>query len=367
MSSELPLPADCREAFELAMGSEFASEVARERAVADAVETFREAIAREPEDARLWMFLGELELDRGAAKDARRAFRQVLRLDPDDALAHSGLAYACSQLGRLEEAEQLLAKAIVIDASDLLYAQLGSLLIDQGRVEEADRALRAGLELDPQNEEMLLLLARYCAKSDTEAKQLLERALEVEPEYFEAEMELGALFGSMEQLPEAAACFARAIGLEPDLPDGYRELAAVRLPDEPDRAVELLDRALQIDSNDARAWSLLGEAHLRRGQSEPAERALLKGCAIRPLDPDVARAHWVLSKFLEEKDRVSEAIVALRTAVPMAHAWPPLAADLGRLLIEQGQIEEARDYLHLALEHDIEDELSRELLRGLQG
>jgi tetratricopeptide (TPR) repeat protein len=366
MKHPTDLPADCREAFELAMGTEWKSEAARERALSDAVETFEEALAREPANQKLWMHLGELQLDRGASREARRAFRQALRLEPNDALAHSGMAYACSELGRHVEAERLLRRALELDPSELLYGQLAALLIAQDRVEEAEQPLRAGLSLDPENPELLFLFARYLAEDAGEAQRTLERALNADPDNVEALFELGALFAGEGEFERAAACYRRATELDPGSAEAWRELAAVQLDQEQGASLELAQKAVELDPEDARSLGILAEALLRAERGSEAEEVLARAVANRPLDPDVARAHWLQARLFEERGLVDEALVALYEAEACAPSWPAIAADLGRLNLEQGELELADRYLQIALEHDQEDAQSRELLRALQ-
>lgn len=366
MKHPTDLPADCREAFDLAMGTEWQSDAARERALSDAVETFEEALLREPGNPKLWMHLGELQLDRGASREARRAFRQVLRLEPNDALAHSGLAYACSELGRHAEAERLLRRALELEPSDLLYGQLAALLIAQDRVEEAEEPLREGLSIDPENPELLFLFARYLAQDASEARQTLERALCADPNNVEALFELGALFAGEGELERAAACYRRAAELDPHSSEAWRELAAVELDRDQGAALELARRSAELAPEDPRSLGILSEALLRAGRREEAEGVLARAMARRPLDADVARAYWLQARLFEERGLVDEALVALYEVEAFAPSWPAIAADLGRLNLEQGELELADSYLQIAREHDQEDAQSRELLRALQ-
>jgi superkiller protein 3 len=366
MSESTELPQECRAAFDLAMATEWKSQAARDRALADAVETFQEALTREPANPRLWMHLGELQLDRGASREARRAFKQVLRLEPDDALAHSGLAYACSEMGRHAEAERLLRRAVELEPTDLLYGQLAALLIAQDRVEEAAEPLRAGLELAPENPELLFLFARYMAEDPGEARGALERALCADPENLEALFDLGGLFASVGERSRAEACFKRMTELEPEDGEAWRELANLELEHDLPRSMELAQRALALDPTDPRTLRLLSEGLWRSGQRERAQLTLARATMQRPLDPEVARAHWTQAQFYEQQGLIDEALLTLYEVEAFIPTWPGIAADLGRLNQQQGERTRAAQYLQLALEHDTEDTASRELLQKLQ-
>ena len=100
--------------------------------------------------------------------------------------------------------------------------------------------------------------------------------------------------------------------------------------------------------------------------SADAERTLLNGCAIRPLDADGARAHLALAELYRDAGRLEDALAALQAVDAFAHAEPAVAALLGRLLADLGRDQEARGWLQVALEHDTEDTESRDLLRELR-
>ncbi|QDU69148.1 tetratricopeptide repeat protein [Engelhardtia mirabilis] len=361
------VPDECRQALERALVDPPEGDLERESALIEASESLRAALDRDPMNLSLWLLLGEIELLRDDHEGAERAYRRAMDLDPVDTLGHSGLAHTYASMGRAEEAEELLDEALGIDASATLYAQLGTLHLEQGDLESAEKDLRAGLDLDPDDEQILFLLARFFARDDEEATQLLERAVEVDPGHVFAWLELGTLRAVLGNDEGARSCFQRVVALEPESSDGYRELARIALADDAEEATTLARRAIELDGDDVGAWTVLGRALTLAGKRAEAERTLLSGCAIRPLDVDGARAHVALAEFYRESGRLEDALGALQAVEGFAHMEPGVAALLGRLYSELGRSADARAWLQVALEHDIDDIESRDLLRELRG
>jgi lipopolysaccharide biosynthesis regulator YciM len=69
----------------------------------------------------------------------------------------------------------------------------------------------------------------------------------------------------------------------------------------------------------------------------------------------------------EQEGLLQHAIWRLEEASAHAHLWPPIASDLGRLYADIGRTADARRWLHVALEHDTDDDASRRLLSELDG
>jgi tetratricopeptide (TPR) repeat protein len=366
MAHESSPPAECTAAFERAMHSVRGAAQRRDVLLADGVRVMREALARNERDARVWIYLGELELQRGKADAALSAFERAIALDPRDALAHSGFAYGLVELRRESDAEAALERALERFESALLHGQLGSLLIGQGRYDEAAVQVELGLALEPDNEELLLLHARHLSESLEQKQATLERALASDPDFVDALAELGALFLALDEPDKAQRCLERALELEPECVDALHEACALHLADDPREALRLAGRSLEVDPEDPRGWSLMGQALWHLGRKDKAHRALERACAIRPVRMEGARAYWLRACLSEEEGLLQHAIWRLEEAAPFAHLWPPVAADLGRLYAEVGRTKDAQRWLQIALEHDTDDRASRQILRRLE-
>jgi tetratricopeptide (TPR) repeat protein len=102
-------------------------------------------------------------------------------------------------------------------------------------------------------------------------------------------------------------------------------------------SLSALQRALQIDPNNAEAWLFKGDLHLMEGNSEDAIVEIETAMRLNPYPPDYY--HWFRGFTLYAARRYQEAAEALQgIATKLSGSQRILAAALARL----GRIEEAR-------------------------
>lgn len=104
----------------------------------------------ETDAPRLAYLAGEAELALGAPAAAEKSFQSVLAARPQAVPAQVGLARALMDLTRFEEAERILAAALLAAPKDVgaLVAH-GLLLSNTGKPDEARDALEQAWQLDP--------------------------------------------------------------------------------------------------------------------------------------------------------------------------------------------------------------------------
>lgn len=215
---------------------------------------------------------------------ARKMFSSAVAIDPFYARAYAGIAVCDTRLagwfGEPIPVEEILAmagKAIAL-APDLpeAHAARGEALSGSGRHAEAEEEFEKALELDPNHFEANLFYGRHflrCGNAE-EAIPLLIRATEIQPEDYQAPFLLDQTLRAARR-PEEGEPYAR-MGLkraEEALrrhPESSRpaQLAAAALASlgESDQARMWMERALAIDPDDthiqynaACVWAQLGE------------------------------------------------------------------------------------------------------------
>jgi predicted O-linked N-acetylglucosamine transferase (SPINDLY family) len=115
----------------------------------EAAERYGEAVRIRPDYAEAWNNLGNVRKELGEFQSAAEAYESALRIRPEFVDAINNSACLLRTLGRLEEAEAVLREGISNHTHAALYDNLGNVLKDAGRLEEALEAFRKSLELDP--------------------------------------------------------------------------------------------------------------------------------------------------------------------------------------------------------------------------
>ena len=227
----------------------------------------------------------------GRLDEAERIYRRILALDSDSITILNNLGLIVGK----EEAESLFRRALSLkpdyaDAKQNLRNLLTSTAIAHhkaGRLEDAERAYRQSLALDPDNVAVLYSLGRITGKE--EAETLFRRALVLKPDYTDAGMSLGATLQSLGRWDEAAVQYERVLAFKPDYVDAHMSLGIVfHVQERLDKAVEQYQRVLALNPDYAEAHLSLGKALQqlnRHGAVACYEQAL-------HLRPDLVRAHF---------------------------------------------------------------------------
>ncbi|MGH8703104.1 MAG: tetratricopeptide repeat protein [Burkholderiales bacterium] len=117
-----------------------------------AVEAYRASIADRP-SAEAHTFLGWSLSYLGRIDEAIVQCKIAIKLDPDFGNPYNDIGVYLLDLGRLEEAVPWLEQAIASKrycCYQFPHANLGRILLIQGKVEEAKRSFERALEYDPQ-------------------------------------------------------------------------------------------------------------------------------------------------------------------------------------------------------------------------
>ena len=116
-----------------------------------AIESFRASIAAHP-TADAHTYLGWSLSHLGKLEEAIAECQIAIRLDPDFGNPYNDIGVYLINLGRLDEAAPWLEKAIGAKrycCYQFAHFNLGRVLVEQGRIEEARRSFERALEHDP--------------------------------------------------------------------------------------------------------------------------------------------------------------------------------------------------------------------------
>ena len=141
------------------------------------------------------------------------------------------------------------------------------------------------------------------------------------------------------RLPQAEACYRRALAAQPDHPDGLHLLGLVALQvGRPDAAVELIGKAIKRHKQNPVYFFNFGNAKAQQGKLDDAIAAYRQAVAIKP---DYAEAHSNLGNAAAYQGKLDEAMAAYRQAVAVRPDYAEAHSNLGNALTSRGKFDEA--------------------------
>ncbi len=234
--------------------------------------------------------------------------------------------------GMLDEAVQVLEKALGIDPSNLqILRSLARTRVDAGKADEALQFVRARLEQKGNNDPDLLIVMGetfQAARNFDAARQCLDRALGVAPQRTDIRM---AMFRLSLEVGDADAALAHhaplgdallATGKADQALEDMKAILRVRDGHAPtlERILQLLQASSAEPRATAEAMSRLADAYIAAGRNPEAERILGQ---LATLEPDVSQ-HGEKLEFVRMKIAQAGGAAASRPAAPEAAA-PPAA------------------------------------------
>lgn len=262
--------------------------------------------------------LGYEAVQRGEFAAGLAYFLTAERIAPGDVVSSYGIALACMNMNRLEEAEARLS-AILKQKPTHAYSHhgLGYLRMQQGRFDEArDYFLRA-LALDPEIAEArtnLELIQTGAARAFPELLAVKAR-LESEPANVELRLRVAGLLTTVLRPNEAATQYQKVLEQQPGEPRALTGLGTLAAREgKTDEAITLLERALAADGKHGEARVQLGAVLELLGRAAEARQQYETAVQTRP---ELAEA-WASLGLLEAKTgRMGAAAAALERAASL--------------------------------------------------
>jgi tetratricopeptide (TPR) repeat protein len=188
---------------------------------ADAIKWLEKAVTLDGTNKDAWYYLGRAYYTKSRLIEARKAFLTVLDLDPRDSKAENNLGLIFESSAQPEAAIEAYRTAIAWQEqsphpSEQPYVNLGNLLMERGRMEEALAPLEKAVALAPDNAFCHMTLGVYYRKigKPVPARRELERATQLDPENAAAHYQLGRLYKDIHALDLAKVEFDRTAELQ---------------------------------------------------------------------------------------------------------------------------------------------------------
>ena len=275
----------------------------------------------------------------GKLEDARRLYMEIVGGAPDFAEAWHRLGLIEQAMGQLNEAADLMRKAIQLDERQPLYFfGLGQVMQDLHEPGEAEKLFRQALTLNPDLAPAYNHLGVVLQGEQRldDALHCFREAVRCRPGYARAFNNLGNLLKANGELPEAISSFREAIRLSPDYRLAWVNLGkALQEFGDIAGAEESYRQAVNLDQGDLEACSSLGRAQLAQVKLDEAEQSFRHALALSP--DSVIHLNW-LGYVLRELGKMDECLAVYRRASELdadnlsallgeCLALPPIYAD----------------------------------------
>ena len=237
-------------------------------------------------------------------------YRAALDTRPEFALARNNLGTVLRELGRADEALEAFRAAVAVEpALAMAHANLGQALVESSRAEEA---------------------IEHC-----------QEAVRLQPDLAAAHNNLGNAFRNLGHWDLARGAYAEGFRLSPDLGNA-RIHANLGLALQHDgklaEAFSCLRRAVVLAPDDAEIWQYLANAHA----ADEDYAAAIPCCErIVALKPEWAQAHSDLGWALQEEARLTEASACYNRALELEPNSVNALLKQGGLHEELGALAEA--------------------------
>lgn len=289
-----------------------------------AIQEFRKVEQLQPKSAVAHADLGDAYFQNGDYSAAVSELELALQLNSDLLLPHQTLGIILLMQGNAEEAVPHLEKVRTPELLGLAY-------LETGRLDGAITALRAALEKQPDDPNLLYYYGRATALASKRSSDQLARvsaALARQPSAAESDA----------NQPQDVLDLQSALAKQPN--DAHLLLAFSRAAALASN--KAFDQILQTNANSARAHQVLAERFFQSRRLPEAEREYVESLRLKP---NTSNVHAALGDVLAAEGRGPAAVAQYR----METQLQPLSAGafyrLGAALLEQGQASGAAEEL----------------------
>jgi len=289
-----------------------------------------------------WALLQKAEslADGGRHAEAVALLEPLVRRRPNNLRAWEVLSESYQALGRLDQAlASYRQEAAIAHRKVEANVGIGSILLEMGKVSEAEEAFTRALTEDPQSHRAVFGMAALRARQNRsdEALRLFRQSAELGRgvNTSMALFNIGAIHYAAGRASEARRAMEEALAIDPANVRAARSLAEIlRQAGRRKPAIEVLRRAIDLRP-DAEALVALGQMLAEDGQLRPAREALNRSL---DLNPSLPQAHLHLGIILAGERNFAEAETHLRRSTELAPGWAEGHYNLGVLLAMQDKL-----------------------------
>ncbi len=300
----------------------------RVRKTERAEKLWRKCVELAPQTEQYRINLAAIAMDRGNSELAAEMLEPAAARGGSSPDVSHHLALALTNVGRNDEAEQILVKALErYPDSASHWMVLGQARLKLGKLAEAEADLRKALSLGSSSGELYFALGNACARNgkNEEAAEFRRAFAQLKAEQpltaqerFQVlstadtrqtallvMIEAAAVHARQQDSQEAERLLLRAVALDPGSAVACKSLARI-YQDEgllPEERVAL-ERAVQIEPLNVSHYGRLAELAVELGEPAAAEAAMKQAISVQP---DLAPTYATLARFYLQEGKPSKA------------------------------------------------------------
>ncbi|AGA24779.1 tetratricopeptide repeat protein [Singulisphaera acidiphila] len=211
---------------------------------------FHTVIKSNNQNPSIFWIIGNEHSNHRMHEKAIAYFRRAIELDERCMPAWGCLGRDLMDLGRWDEAEVALRRRLELGESANHYVFLAMVLLEQSRHEDAISCCERALQLNDHQVDALTMqgFAYSLLGFHEKAVEACRRAIALDDQYDDAHTCLGVVLSRANQLDEASNAFQRALDINPQYAPAYREFGKLQhLKGDPALAESYLRSADELD------------------------------------------------------------------------------------------------------------------------
>jgi tetratricopeptide (TPR) repeat protein len=275
--------------------------------------------------------------------DSVQLYRDNIRKSPTMERPHYNLGTVLKDRGRYDEAIREFREALKVNPYLVeAYNNLGVCLWIKGDKKGAIDAFRSAIMIKPDFDKPIVNLGKlYMDQGSLDmAKEQFERVITLRPDQIQGYLHMGELYLKKDEFPEALSFFEKARAIDPENPEPYYGMAQLHIKKgEYETAFLELRRAALLDRNYINGFIELGSLLISKGLYHLAEKAFIKALEV---DPKNTRTIFYLGNLYIQQGNIEKAIETYRKGKGGEERIPELHYNLGNALQIKGNIDEAQ-------------------------
>ncbi|BEI39593.1 hypothetical protein PHIN8_15370 [Polynucleobacter sp. HIN8] len=216
-----------------------------------------------PNSASITYNLGRILMLQQKFSQARPYFEQSIKLDPNSFWGLTNYGIVLFRLGLIQDASNIFKVACDVDVNNAFgWSNFGNALQAAGKYSESIEAYKKALQLRSNDYPEVwsnMAVALQGLLDFDQALASCDKALLLNPFFAEAWFNKGNIFLQVNKLSDAIVCFLKAVDIKKDYLDAYLNLSVTyHILGQYNLADLAIDRVIQLNSSDARAWNHKG-------------------------------------------------------------------------------------------------------------